>query len=154
MTLQPGQVYQFKVLDIDENYERFQGNTGLKYCHRFAMELQEQEYDCQVCNDQSRQNFCEIGDRVEAKVSKFTKGQYTLENILVLDYKRDEPVKKAPAPTNALLRGSAAEIALQLAVEYTIKASHIPGLDFASVEQVLETADKMYGWLLKKNQPN
>lgn len=169
MELQKGMVYKFKVMDINEAYDQFRGNLGVKYCHGYCLEYDGLEYNCQICTDHTTQNFCKIGDIIEAKISKFTRGQYTLENIRVvtsgLSFKmhkdeEDEFIKKAkdhrPGPTpavgNVLLRGSAAEIALQQAVSFVSKASHMPNVDFPDAQEVLRTADLMYNWLLEKNK--
>lgn len=160
-----GLVYQFKVIDINENYDSFQGNVGIRYCHAFCLEKDGEEYNCQICTESTTQNFCNIGDTISAKISKLNKklNQYTLESIIVSpsSAKRSPSVSKPSTPgpnipqnNNILLRGSAAEIALQQSVQYTCKASQMPGEDFMSIDDVLKNADKIYDWLLKKNKQN
>lgn len=169
IALQLGQSYDFRVIDLEENYSNFLGNGGvLKHCHRFILGINDEEIDSQICTDSPTQIFCGKGDNVSALVKSYNKqkNQYTLGSIL----QRNRAVPSAPPdiqkvtpPTipvenysshrNVLLSGSAAQIALNAAINFETQKSKMPGGDEdPEADDVLATADKFYDWMINKNK--
>lgn len=157
--LELGGIYTCKVIAIDENYDRFPKPNPNRFCHRFLLQFQLDDYDCQICTESTEQNFCKVGDKVDVKVSKFTKNQYTLESIIVVS--PAFPIPKTEVPTipyfppidRSIKTGNEPEMAIRISAEFHAKRSHIPLTDAPTIEgDVIPDAEKILAWIYSQKK--
>jgi hypothetical protein len=123
------------------------------------MQFQLDEYDCQVCTESTVQNFCRVGDTVDIRISKFTKGQYTLESITVLAPafpKRETHIPQIP-PYTPIVKlpegGNEPEMAMKIAAEFHSKRSHLPLVDAPTIEKdVIPDAEIILAWIYEQKR--
>jgi hypothetical protein len=146
-------VYLLVVKEIKPANSQFTSSSDRSitmYNHFFLMaDDKGDEYPCQVSDVKQSQQYAEVGDRVEIKVSKFSKNVYTIKIQRVVEKFR-EPMGISPKSTliltsvNPIVRGSAAEVALSLAIElFKYKEESV-------AYNVFTEAEKNFEWLCEK----
>jgi len=150
--------YTCKVLAIEENYDHFPKGNPTNYCHRFLLQYEFDEYDCQICTKSTVQTFCNIGDMVDIRISTFTKNQYTLSEIVMVSPafpKQENQIPQIPAysPLSKIKEpGNEPEMAMLIAADFHAKRSQMPFAEVApDIEKnVIPDAEKILAWIMSK----
>jgi hypothetical protein len=146
--LKEGDYVQYKVKDITPAADSYETAEKKKFfCHFFTLTDEDKvDYPIQICDLDNFQNYAEVGDTIEVKINKFLPGKGS--KIGRYSAKFSKIVSKNPGhgpgvvtPGNPLMAGTAAAVALAMAVEM-----HKYDRDF----DVLANADTYLEWLKSK----
>lgn len=159
--LYPNQEYDLFVKDIIPNYDRIvlrDDSTKLIYFHRLLlMDDDGTEYVAQISDKSPEYNMITPGSMVAFKIKSYAAKIYNVTYVKTIrkggvQEPQREVVDTTPMTllprSSAVIRGSAAEIALSLSVNYFQYHEENDN------DNIFSRADDMHEWLLNKSKQN
>lgn len=142
--LKTGQSYQLWVKQIEYNAKPFTSSHDVSkiiYAHEMLLKDEfETEYICQICDNREAFDTFSVSDFIEFSVKSFSINKHTIAFIRIITPAIVKPLKSKSH--NPIMGGTAADLALRYAVEHCKYKE----------EDILDTAETYYVWLLQKQE--
>lgn len=141
------QIYDLRVLKISEDYEQFSSKSDaskMMHCHGFILGDDEgNEYKTQICDTCNKQLYADVDDMISVTVTNLSLELYSIKYIRTI-HKAEKKSFNTNVPSNPIVGGSAAAIAMSLSIEYSKYKDESAGDD------IYTRADGIFEWLKNK----